>query len=84
MQVLCGGINFLMTLQGHVLFLEQFINIFCVGDYSIFFFVSKLYSVYVCCIYSLCCIWYYVHVFVFVICISCLCIYVCTSYVYKI
>ena len=60
MQLLRGGISFLMTLQGHVLFLEQCIDIFCVGDYSIFC-ECKLYSVYVCMF--MCCIWYYVHVF---------------------
>ena len=63
MQLLCGGINFLMTLQSHVLFLEQCIDIFCVGDYSIF--VSVSYIVFMCVVYiaSLCCIWFYVHVF---------------------
>ena len=51
-----------MTLQSHVLFLEQCIDIFCVGDYS--FFVSVSYIVFMCVVYivDMCCIWYYVHV----------------------
>ena len=75
MQLLCGGINFLMTLQNHVLFLEQYINLFCVGDYN-FSCKCKLYSVYVCCVHVFCivsilCIYVRMYVCTYV------CMYVC-------
>ena len=66
MQLLCGEINFLMTLQNHMLFLQQCINIFCIGDYN-FICKCNLYSVYMCCIW-------YVHVFCIAFVISILCI----------
>ena len=73
-------------------FLEQYINLFCVGDYN-FPCKCKLYSVHVCCSYMVCSC---VLVLLFVISILCMCVctyvcvyvrmyvrmYVCISYVY--
>ena len=74
MQLLCGGINFLMTLQGHVLFLEQFINIFCVGDYSIFF-VSVSYIVFMCVVYIVCVVYGIMFMCLYLLFVFLVCVY---------
>ena len=75
-----GGINFLMILQDHVTFLEQYIGIFCIDDYSlIFFFTCKLYIIHncsVCCIYSMY-VLYMVFVFMCFVLEFSLCVYIC-------